>query len=73
MTGKKVCRFHGGKAGAPSGPRNGRYRTGLHTAAAIASRISVRELIRTARSLMAAGRGRPQSPSQSQTSESEQK
>ena len=53
MTGKRVCRFHGGKAGAPSGPRNGRYRSGAYTADAMASRISVRELIRTARSLMA--------------------
>ncbi|SEH78553.1 hypothetical protein SAMN05216228_1008114 [Rhizobium tibeticum] len=31
VRGKKVCRMHGARAGAPSGERNGNYRHGGHT------------------------------------------
>jgi hypothetical protein len=37
MRGRKVCRFHGGKAGAPRGIRNGNYRHGRNTLAAQAA------------------------------------
>jgi hypothetical protein len=53
MAGKKVCLFHGGRAGAPAGPRNGQYRTGRYTAEAMARNRSVRQLIRMARALAA--------------------
>jgi len=58
LTGKRVCRFHGGRAGAPSGPRNGQYRTGRFTKVARAERRYVRELIRQAKSLEVAIVGR---------------
>lgn len=53
MTGKRVCRFHGGKAGAPSGMANGRYRDGSRTKEAMASRAYVRGLLREADQLVA--------------------
>jgi hypothetical protein len=49
LSGKLVCRFHGGKAGAPKGKANGRYRTGLHTAEALAGRRLFRDLVKEAR------------------------
>ena len=43
--GKSVCRFHGGRAGAPKGSANGRYRHGRYTLEAVAERRWFRELI----------------------------
>ena len=47
------CRLHGGAAGsgAPSGPRNGNYRHGNCTKAAMAERRLLRELLKDAREL----------------------
>lgn len=38
LSGNLVCRFHGGRAGAPKGTANGSYRTGKFTAEALAER-----------------------------------
>jgi len=38
MTGKSVCRFHGGKSPSQVGSANGRYRHGAYTLEAIAER-----------------------------------
>jgi hypothetical protein len=35
MRGRRVCRMHGGKAGAPRGERNGAYQHGRRTIAAL--------------------------------------
>jgi len=51
VTGWKVCRFHGARGGAPRGPANGAYRSGLHTKEAIASRKHVATLIKRAAKL----------------------
>lgn len=51
VRGWRVCRMHGAGGGAPSGPRNGRFRTGLHTAEAVALRRLVAVLGREARLL----------------------
>ena len=51
---KKVCRFHGGRAGAPEGERNGRYRHGLRTKEMAAERRYVAELMRETRNLLKA-------------------
>jgi hypothetical protein len=47
--GKKRCKLHGGAegSGAPRGERNGAYRHGLRTQAAVAERRALRALIRT--------------------------
>jgi hypothetical protein len=42
------CKLHGGRAGAPSGERNGRWRHGGETKEAIAQRRTVRVLLREA-------------------------
>jgi glucans biosynthesis protein len=47
--GKRVCRFHGARAGAPSGPRNGNYRNGRWTKEAIAFRRRCAALVREGR------------------------
>jgi hypothetical protein len=45
--------MHGGASpGAPRGPANGAYRTGLWTKAAIAERRAMAALIRSSRSLL---------------------
>jgi hypothetical protein len=49
MRGRKVCRFHGGKAGAPRGERNGAYKHGRYT---IAAQIAKREAMRRFRDEM---------------------
>ena len=49
LNGKLVCRFHGGRAGAPRGKANGRYRTGSFTAEALAERKWLQDLVREAR------------------------
>jgi hypothetical protein len=53
VRGYRVCRHHGAGAGAPSGERNGQYKTGQHTKAAIAERRAVSKLIREARASIA--------------------
>jgi hypothetical protein len=45
VTGWAVCRFHGARGGAPSGPANGAYRHGNKTKHAQANRKAVRELL----------------------------
>jgi hypothetical protein len=53
VTGRHRCRKHGGKAGAPTGERNGNFRTGEYTHERLArDRADVAEL----RALIAAGR-----------------
>ena len=48
------CRMHGGtNTGAPKGERNGAYRHGLLTAAAIGQRRELRELIKESRDMLA--------------------
>jgi hypothetical protein len=51
--GKRVCRMHGAKAGAPCGPDHGRYLHGRQTRQAKNAWKEVRDLIRTARQLAA--------------------
>jgi hypothetical protein len=51
VRGWRVCRMHGAGGGAPSGSRNGRYRTGLFTAELIEARKQVRTLVKLAREL----------------------
>lgn len=46
------CILHGGRAGAPSGPRNGAWRHGGETKEAVAQRQAVRALLRQARQLL---------------------
>ena len=53
VKGKRVCRMHGAKAGAPCGSAHGRYVHGRETQQAKAARKEVRDLIRTARQLAA--------------------
>lgn len=38
LTGKTRCQLHGGRGGAPSGKRNGNYRTGKFTKEALRER-----------------------------------
>jgi hypothetical protein len=49
--GRKRCRMHGGAkgSGAPSGPRNGNYKTGEWTKEAIDQRRYVSDLVRESR------------------------
>jgi hypothetical protein len=49
VTGWTVCRFHGARGGGPKGARNGAYRTGLHTAEAVAERRLLSEFLRRVR------------------------
>jgi hypothetical protein len=46
------CRFHGGRAGAPSGERNGRWRHGGTSKAAKAQMEEMRALLRQAGELL---------------------
>lgn len=46
VAGWRVCRFHGARGGAPRGPANGAYSSGLHTKEAISSRKHVRALLK---------------------------
>lgn len=60
VRGWRVCRFHGARGGAPRGPANGAYRSGLHTKEAIASRKQIAALLKSATKLTAAmGEGEP--------------
>ena len=47
--GKTVCRFHGARAGAPTGQRNGMYRHGGRTKQAQDERRYLTGLLRAAR------------------------
>ena len=49
VRGWNVCRFHGARGGAPKGPRNGAYKHGLFTAAALSERREVGEVLRRAK------------------------
>lgn len=51
VNGRRVCRMHGGKGGAPRGEQNGAYRHGRHTAEAKAQRQDLRRSIRLLMSL----------------------
>jgi hypothetical protein len=53
LSGKSRCQLHGGRAGAPSGKRNGNYRHGQFTKEAIAAR---RAAVARVRSLVALGK-----------------
>lgn len=53
VRGKAVCRFHGAKAGAPSGPLNGRWRGGYYSLAARARRRAIRQLLALASDTLA--------------------
>jgi hypothetical protein len=46
------CVLHGGRAGAPSGKRNGRWKHGNETQEAAAQRRLIRALLREADSLL---------------------
>lgn len=52
MAGKRVCRLHGGKGGAPCGEANGNYRHGRTTAEAIERRRKCRAAIQEVRRLI---------------------
>ena len=54
VKGKKRCRMHGGAkgSGAPSGPRNGNYKTGFWTKEAIAERRRLSALLREAQATL---------------------
>ena len=51
--GKKVCRFHGARAGAPKGKANGAYRHGRFTTEAVAGRKLMAGLLKGARTTLA--------------------
>ena len=53
LSGRARCQLHGGRAGAPSEERNGNYRNGRHTKAAMKAR---REAIARVRALIVLGR-----------------
>ena len=44
--GKNVCRFHGARAGAPRGERNGQYKHGLCSKESIQARKQLRALLK---------------------------
>jgi hypothetical protein len=52
-SGWAVCRCHGARGEAPTGRRNGRYRHGGFTKAALAERRAVSKLVREARASIA--------------------
>ena len=53
VRGWTVCRCHGARGGAPPGERNGRYRHGGRTKAALAEHRALSKLIRKARASIA--------------------
>jgi hypothetical protein len=50
--GRRVCRMHGGKAGAPRGRRNGNYRHGRQTIEAQEQQRQFRQDLRAFRALL---------------------
>lgn len=53
VRGRGVCRCHGARGGAPTGPRHGLYRHGLYTGEALETRRELRALFVAARELLA--------------------
>lgn len=53
MKGKRVCRMHGGRAGAPPGERNGQWCHGRYTKPELARRKARRNLLQQIRALLA--------------------
>ncbi|WP_311030583.1 HGGxSTG domain-containing protein [Mesorhizobium koreense] len=53
LSGRKRCQLHGGRAGAPTGMRNGNYKHGRNTKEAITTR---RAAIARIRALVALGK-----------------
>jgi hypothetical protein len=51
--GKHVCRFHGARAGAPSGTANGQYKHGQYSQEAIQVRRSISALLSASRKQIA--------------------
>ena len=49
VKGRRVCRMHGGKAGAPKGEKNGAYKHGGETQEARALRSQARHLLKELR------------------------
>ena len=49
VKGRKVCRMHGARAGAPKGKANGAWRHGMATDAAIGRRQELSRLMREVR------------------------
>jgi hypothetical protein len=47
--GKNVCRFHGARAGAPSGKAHGQYKHGGYTKGAIEERKELSALLKESR------------------------
>ncbi len=47
--GKSVCRFHGARAGGPSGKAHGQYKHGLYTKEAIETRKHISALLSASR------------------------
>ena len=58
VKGKRVCRFHGARAGAPKGKANGAWRHGMATNDMVAERRELAELVQEAGKMTAALRGR---------------
>jgi hypothetical protein len=52
VNGWTVCRFHGARGGAPKGKRNGMYRHGLYTQAAVDLNARLSDLQRESRALL---------------------
>jgi hypothetical protein len=52
VTGWKVCRHHGAGGGAPTGERNGNYKSGHYTREATALRRDISALLRGSRHLI---------------------
>mgnify|MGYP001187786973 CR=1 FL=1 len=57
MKGKRVCRFHGARAGAPKGKANGAWRHGTATNDLVAERRELAELVWEAGKMIAALQG----------------
>ena len=55
--GKNVCRFHGARAGAPSGKANGQYKHGRYTKEAIETRHAVSALLAESRRVINTSEG----------------
>jgi hypothetical protein len=52
VIGWKVCRHHGAGGGAPTGKRNGNYKTGHYTREAVALRREISALLKGSRDLI---------------------
>ena len=52
VKGWSVCRMHGARGGAPSGPANGRWRHGNRTRELVAERREIKGLVREAHEIL---------------------